>query len=179
MTSRFTARTHLPAVNLLRDYIKQHSRHALTGDLAGRHYAIAHYSCPEQLGNRMMGFLNAFLAAVVTNRTVLWSYCHRDPEVCPMSGPLEECERVYRRREWIASTDEMLPTLGHPARRPAYPARLELARRGHCASSWNRAPARTPSLRMPLRVQAPLPDQGVPYAAPEHGPALVLRDRRA
>ena len=128
MTSRFTASTHLPAANLLRDYIEQHGRHALTGDLAGRRYAIAHYSCPEQLGNRMMAFLNAFLAAVVTNRTILWKYCHRDPEMCPMSGPLEDCQRVYRRQEWIASADEMLPTLGHPPRRPAYPARLERAK---------------------------------------------------
>jgi hypothetical protein len=95
---------------------------------SGRRYAIAHYSCPEQLGNRMMAFLNALLAAVVTNRTILWQYCHRDPDMCPMSGPAEDCQRVYRRREWIASADEMLPTLGHTPRRPAYPARLERAR---------------------------------------------------
>ena len=72
MTSRFTSSTHLHAANLLRDYMEQHGRHALTSDLAGRRYAIAHYSCPEQLGNRMMAFLNALLAAVVTNRTILW-----------------------------------------------------------------------------------------------------------
>jgi hypothetical protein len=128
MTSRFTSSTHLHAANLLRDYMEQHGRHALTSDLAGRRYAIAHYSCPEQLGNRMMAFLNALLAAVVTNRTILWQYCHRDPDMCPMSGPAEDCQRVYRRREWIASADEMLPTLGHTPRRPAYPARLERAR---------------------------------------------------
>ena len=36
MTSRFTSSTHLPAANLLRDYMEQHGRHALTSDLAGR-----------------------------------------------------------------------------------------------------------------------------------------------
>ena len=127
MTSGFTASTQ-PAAALFRDYIEQHGRHALTGDLAGRRYAIGHYSCPEQLGNRMMAFLNALLAAVVTNRTILWQYCHRDPDMCPMSGPVEGCQRVYRRQEWIASADEMLPRLGHTPRRPAYPARLERAR---------------------------------------------------
>jgi hypothetical protein len=87
MTSGFTASTQ-PAAALFRDYIEQHGRHALTGDLAGRRYAIGHYSCPEQLGNRMMAFLNALVAAVVTNRTILCALPRiSSPSPSPLPSP--------------------------------------------------------------------------------------------
>ena len=115
-----------PALDLLRAYMRQHGRHSLSSDLTGRRFVVGRYACPEQLGNRMSDFLNAFIGAIVSNRTLLWQYCS-DKEVCPYSGSVEGCDAVYRRRAWMASSDEVLPRLGLVAQVPRYPKRLEPA----------------------------------------------------
>ena len=59
MTDPFGS-TRLPAVDLLKQYISEHGIHTLTPDvIASRRYVVARYACPQQLGNRMMDFLNA------------------------------------------------------------------------------------------------------------------------
>ncbi len=40
-------------------------------------FLLGVYSCPHQIGNRMHEFLNAFAAAVITNRTLIWKFCDR------------------------------------------------------------------------------------------------------
>ena len=82
---------------LLRQYTQEHSRQAmgldtykyaamsldqrLRADIAlcrsNRSFIIGIYSCPQQIGNRVHEFLNAFAAAVVTNRTLIWKFCDR------------------------------------------------------------------------------------------------------
>ena len=62
-------------------------------------FLFATYACPVQLGNRIHEFLNAFAAAVVTNRTLVWRYS-RQPGY-PASE--EECGRLLHRRSWIWS----------------------------------------------------------------------------
>jgi len=82
---------------LLAQYMQEHSRSALQlgnvaytsllpeqrlqADIAlcrsNHSYVIGVYSCPQQLGNRIHEFLNAYAAAVITNRTLIWKFCDR------------------------------------------------------------------------------------------------------
>ena len=40
-------------------------------------FVVGVYSCPQQVGNRLHEFLNAYAAAVITNRTLIWKFCDR------------------------------------------------------------------------------------------------------
>ena len=85
----FRERSLLPPLAMLESYISQHSKASLWRDFESnntehRRFAIVHYSCPQQLGNRLHHFYNDFLLAFLTNRTILWRYWDR--EACIQLG---------------------------------------------------------------------------------------------
>ncbi len=91
----------------LAHYIHQHNRDAILNDgplMCNRKYSIAVYNAPEQVGNHMHEFLNNFIGAYVTNRTVLWHYCDRKP--CTWN-PYEYCQTLLHRLPWIMHFNEM------------------------------------------------------------------------
>lgn len=94
--------------NLINVYQLQHGSHQLFVEneqmirkLCQRKYLIARYSCPAQIGNRMHEFLNGFAAALITNRTILWT----------SSSSTSACDEVFTRHGWISSADQVLRQL--------------------------------------------------------------------
>jgi hypothetical protein len=88
-------------------YIHQHNRDVILNEgpgMCNRTYAIAVYNAPEQVGNHMHEFLNNFIGAYATNRTVLWHYCDRKP--CTWN-PYEYCQTLIHRMPWIMHYGEM------------------------------------------------------------------------
>jgi hypothetical protein len=85
-------RTVPDPVRILREeYIVWHSDDTLGKEgiyRDDRKYIVVAYNCPHQAGNGMTLFLNSFLLAVLTNRTLLWQSDGR---------PLDECNRVLHR----------------------------------------------------------------------------------
>ena len=70
----YDERPLLPPLEMLETYIARHSQASLWNDwrannMQHRKFAIVHYSCPQQLGNRLHHFYNDFLLAFLTNRT--------------------------------------------------------------------------------------------------------------
>lgn len=101
---------------LLISYKIFHSESNLMNDyrLCNRKYVLGTYGCPEQLGNRMHEFINAFIGAVITNRTLLWSFCHRS--YC-QSMSEEKCSLYMSRQSWLPSAESVfrrLDRLGCP-----------------------------------------------------------------
>ena len=74
-----------------------------------RSFVVGTYACPLQVGNRMHEFLNAFAGAVITNRTLVWSYCDRVS--CKMGGTVSRCDAMLRRKEWILSATMLMQRL--------------------------------------------------------------------
>jgi hypothetical protein len=114
-----------PPQTTLLDYIRRHSATALRRDSPEawrqRRFAIAYYSCPHQLGNRMFHFLNNVLWAVITNRTILYQYldretCERlrvaqpmlflDDKICQAANTEADCDAVLERASWLPSYNE-------------------------------------------------------------------------
>jgi hypothetical protein len=104
-------------LQVIEQYKQWHSVDALLrNDTAGRKYSIAFYQCPLQAGNRMHHFLNGFLWAVLTNRTMLWKYYDRrnclrygklySPQICQSANTAKDCSKVLLRAPWIPSYDE-------------------------------------------------------------------------
>jgi len=86
--------------SMLETYVREHGHHE-SSDAACRAAGgcvVAEYSCPERLGNRMHEFLNAMILAVVTNRTLLWSYVGGAAALNQ-----SECPRLLTRAPWIPS----------------------------------------------------------------------------
>ncbi len=91
----------------LTKYIHQHGRDSIINDVGSictRKYAIGTYSAPEQIGNNMHEFLNGYLTAFVTNRTLLWQYCDRRP--CKVN-PYGKCNELVPRLPWIMHIGEL------------------------------------------------------------------------
>lgn len=91
----------------LAQYIHQHNRDVILSEgrrMCNRTYAIAVYNAPEQVGNHMHEFLNNFIGAYTTNRTVLWHYCDRKP--CTWN-PYEYSQTLLHRMPWMMHYAEM------------------------------------------------------------------------
>jgi hypothetical protein len=109
-------------LQVVEQYKQWHSvDNLLRNDAAGRNYAIAFYQCPLQAGNRIHHFLNAFLWAILTNRTMLWKYYDQESclqygtnyskDICVASNTAEDCSETLLRAPWIPSYDEWAPKL--------------------------------------------------------------------
>jgi hypothetical protein len=110
---------------ILAIYKQQHSHEALleacSSGCPNQKFIVGYYSCPLQAGNRIHHFINAFVWAVVTNRTLLWKYYDRttclaqgtnhDLSICASSNTEPECAQVLTRSQWIASSEEWTSTL--------------------------------------------------------------------
>ena len=96
---------------LLNSYKKSHGGNITTvgKEICDRTFIVATYACPLQVGNRMHEFLNAFAAAVITDRTLLWQYCNR--RYCRTSE--DKCARTITRQPWIYSYKEVAGKLAH------------------------------------------------------------------
>jgi hypothetical protein len=110
-------------LQVIEQYKQWHSVDSLLrNDTVGRKYSIAFYQCPLVAGNRMHHFLNDFMWAVITNRTMLWKYYDRDScfkygsmyskEICKAANTADDCGRILLRAPWIPSYDEWAPKLG-------------------------------------------------------------------
>jgi hypothetical protein len=114
-----------PPQTTLLDYMHRHSAAALRRDSPEawrqRRFAIAYYSCPHQLGNRLFHFLNNVLWAVITDRTILYQYldretCERlrlaqpmlylDHKICQAANTKADCNAVLERASWLPSYNE-------------------------------------------------------------------------
>lgn len=91
-------------ISLLRVYQSQHNADAVFNDpnFCSRKFAVAVYACPQAIGNHMHEFLNPYAAALITNRTVLWSFCGRKP--CRVDFE-SDCNEVLNRFSWLPSLD--------------------------------------------------------------------------
>lgn len=89
----------------LNNYIHQHNQDTLKSDpnFCKRQYVVGIYSCPEQIGNHVHEFLNSFVAAFVTNRTLLWHFCDRKP--CKMNSQ-GDCDAFLTISPWIMKYDD-------------------------------------------------------------------------
>ena len=67
---------------------------------------IGYYHCPDQIGNRVMEFLNSFAIAIIANRTLVWKFCQGLGR-CSEDSSVETCDRVMRRKPWMISYDEI------------------------------------------------------------------------
>lgn len=121
-------RPRLKPLEMLKVYMSQHSEESLWQDYvnnntAQRRFSVVHYSCPQQLGNRLHHFFNDFLLAYMTNRTILWKYWDReaciqlgnkyDHAICidqnrslSIDNTAAECDPILRTASWIPSFDE-------------------------------------------------------------------------
>eukprot|EP00977_Amphora_coffeiformis_P026495 scaffold27147_cov160-Amphora_coffeaeformis.AAC.2 len=119
----FQERPLLPPLETLETYVSQHSEESLWRDFESnntehRRFAIVHYSCPQQLGNRLHHFYNDFLLAFLTNRTILWKYWDRDAciqlgnkydhEICvdgnrtlSIDDPAQACGSIISPAPWM------------------------------------------------------------------------------
>jgi hypothetical protein len=89
-------------IKVLQNYQKAHNMNAILTDkfFCQRKYVIATYACPHAVGNHMHEFLNSYLAAIVTDRTVLWEFCPRAP--CKLDIE-DDCNDFLTRFPWILS----------------------------------------------------------------------------
>ena len=125
---------------LFDEYKQQHSHESLlrdneTNSLHHRSYILGVYTCPYQAGNRLHDFTAAVVAAILTNRTLLWKYY--DPDTCSALGNFsktglwcghlgsyEECHQIIDRANWIPSYSDwalslgMNPKVSYNGRRP-------------------------------------------------------------
>lgn len=120
--------------DLVTRYSQLHSRENFEVGIDGRinlknnerHFISAGYSCPHQVGNRLHSFLNAAIAAIISNRTLLWHYCD-EKHSCSIRSPyikkriknklkrsmnfvpdtIESCEQTWSRHSWIPSLSEV------------------------------------------------------------------------
>ena len=115
---------------LFDEYKEHHSHERLlhaneTKTLQNRKYILGVYTCPNQAGNRIHDFTSAMVAALITNRTLLWKYY--DSETCSALskygknglwcgnfGSYEDCHQIVGRADWIPSYDDWASTLGMP-----------------------------------------------------------------
>lgn len=132
----FPDRPSLPPLDMLQTYISQHSERSLRGDFQKnntdyRRFAIVHYSCPQQFGNRMHHFYNDFLLAFLTNRTILWRYWDRetcvqlgnnyDHEICvdgnrslSIDDPQQACGHIMSTALWMPRYEDWSKRLDLP-----------------------------------------------------------------
>ncbi len=92
-------------VNEIQLYINQHHRNVVINDpfFCNRTFATATYACPQMMGNHMHEFLNSFIGAYVSNRTMIWRFCDRKP--CKLDNE-DDCNEVMKRSSWILSYSE-------------------------------------------------------------------------
>jgi hypothetical protein len=97
-----TVKNDAPLFDALQNYVNDHHRDAVINDpnFCSRTFAAATYACPQAIGNHMHEFLNGFLGAFITNRTLVWSFCERKP--CRVDV-LSDCDEVMTRHSWILS----------------------------------------------------------------------------
>lgn len=129
-------RPPLLPLQMLETYISQHSAASLLRDWQSnntehRRFAIIHYSCPQQLGNRLHHFYNDFLLAFLTNRTILWRFWDReaciqlgnqyDHSICSdanrslsIDDSAGACNSILRTAPWLASYEEWSQRLSLP-----------------------------------------------------------------
>jgi len=90
----------------MEQYIAMHSREAVLNEtsICNRFFAVSTYACPQAIGNHMHEFLNSFLLAFVTNRTLVWRFCSRKPCQLDNEG---DCNEVTTRFPWILSEWDM------------------------------------------------------------------------
>ena len=87
---------------LLETYKSFHSKDALDADprICDRNFVVGTYACPSMVGNHLHEFMNAWAGALVTNRTLLWSFCERKP--C-LADDEESCGQFLTRLPWVAA----------------------------------------------------------------------------
>ena len=114
-----------PAKSAQRD---SHDRAFCKSDRA---FILGVYSCPRQVGNRLHEFLNAFAAAVITNRTLVWKFCDRPgcsntegecqpflelsslakQGISPLHSMDVSIQRALQNRPWIPNAADVLTRL--------------------------------------------------------------------
>jgi hypothetical protein len=113
--------TRLLPLQILEQYQAWHSVESLTRDYdpedeQEQRFAVSYYSCPLEAGNRLYHFLNSFLWAILTNRTLLWDYWDRsncytyrgadDPGSCAFANTLQDCDLLLEGSSWMPSYNE-------------------------------------------------------------------------
>jgi len=145
----------IKGIQVLKQYIDEHNQETLMQEwtscgetfndcepLQKRKFVVAYYSCPVEAGNRLLRFLNAYILAIMSNRTVLWDYYSTEncmmndvpPEYfdearCNSLDTIEACDKVLVRHPWIPSFTE-------------WRDRLELPRQGVLMEAENTTEAR-------------------------------------
>ena len=93
----------LEPIEVLHEYISWHSNETLGDHIlqADRKYIIAQYNCPHQAGNVMTRFLNLFLLAVATNRTLLVTYENSWGKKGSNPGSAKDCHKIMHPAGWV------------------------------------------------------------------------------
>lgn len=97
--------TYRKFLDIFKTYQLQHNAETVFSDpdFCNRRFAVGVYACPQAIGNHMHEFLNNYLAAVATNRTILWKFCNRKP--CQLDIE-SDCNLVLERLPWIPSLSQ-------------------------------------------------------------------------
>jgi hypothetical protein len=118
--------TILEPMEVMREYISQHSQEVLQAEYSACHsgndpsacqalnqrqFLVAAYACPHYAGRRLHTFMNGLIWSVVTNRTFLWFYmndefCHMQEEAwrasdCNRNNTKADCDAYMQLSDWM------------------------------------------------------------------------------
>jgi len=102
-------RASLEPVQVLEEYIAQHNAEVVNLYPEDRKYFHATFGCPRQAGVQAANFINAFLLAIASNRTLVFSYGGFVKWINQGENTQEECERAFVFPDWVPQRKEIFP----------------------------------------------------------------------
>jgi len=96
-------------MQVLDEYISQHSADALRQQPDGRQYMLATFACPRQAGVETANFMNAFLLAVASNRTMLFRYGGISLWRKNGENDISVCQQAFDFADWMPRFDDVFP----------------------------------------------------------------------
>jgi len=96
-------------MQVLDEYIAQHNIDAVRQQPDGRQYMVAEFGCPRQAGVQSFNFMNAFLLAVASNRTLLFKYGGLKTWLANGENAESNCRQAFAFADWMPRLDQVFP----------------------------------------------------------------------
>jgi len=100
-------------MQVMNEYIAQHNAHAVRLHPENRTYFRVEFGCPRQAGVQAANFMNAFLLAVASNRTLLFEYRGLRKWIRNGENTQAICEKAFDIADWMPVLNRVFP--GHGA----------------------------------------------------------------